>query len=250
MVGKNHWDQQAHNMPNDAKVNLEDIYQRDLENHYIQKYLEQDMNILEIGCGNGYSTNVFRSLVNHVTAFDISEAMIKRAKDTFDEGNNTTFLVDDILEPAQIEGDFDAVVCVRVLINLKNLNEQIKAINNIKRFIRPGGILILAEGFRNGFEYLDRMRTKLGLGSLVPAAINYYSYLDEILPSLQDLDRIAVFHLGMYDYLTRIYYPLVERNIKHNTIFNEQAMRLTKEYNPDEMTLFSRMQGFVFRKTV
>ncbi len=82
------------------------------------------MRVLEVGCGNGYSSAVFRKCVQHLDGFDQSENMVARAKTTCGETNNR-FLVDNVLAPSSaIAGPYDAVICVRVLINLRNYNEQ------------------------------------------------------------------------------------------------------------------------------
>ena len=43
--------------------------------------------------------------------------------------------------------------------------------------LEPGGKLILAEGFVEGFEALSELRNELDLGPVTPASINYYSRL-------------------------------------------------------------------------
>ena len=58
-----------------------DIFQREMEYDYICRYLEPHMRVLEVGCGNGFSTERFRALVVHVDAFDYAEKMIERARE-------------------------------------------------------------------------------------------------------------------------------------------------------------------------
>jgi 2-polyprenyl-3-methyl-5-hydroxy-6-metoxy-1,4-benzoquinol methylase len=125
------------------------------------------MRVLEVGCGNGFSTDRFRSLVEHIDAFDYAGQMIERAKRTFGETNNR-FIHDSVLRPQFLEGPYDAVICVRVLINLADLEQQKQALANITRLVRPDGICILAEGFTDGFDSLNALRTSLGLPALTP----------------------------------------------------------------------------------
>ena len=227
-----------------------DIFQRDLEYNYICQYLKPHMRVLEVGCGNGYSTNLFRALTQHVDAFDYSEDMIERAKASFGERNNR-FIHDNILALRHIHELYDAVICIRVLINLRNLKEQKLALRNLAPLVKPNGLLILAEGFIEGFKALSDLRRKVGLLPLEPAKINFYSSVRELLPKLgKDFVLEDKFHLGIYDYLTRVFYPLVvgPENVKHNTVFSEKAMQLAREFNPDSFEQFSRMLGFVFRK--
>ena len=245
-----HWNDRAASVADDIEVNIMDIFQRDLEYDYVAPYLSSDMRILEVGCGNGFSTERFRELVAHVDAMDYAENMIERARERVGERNNT-FINDNILEPARLEGPYDAVVCVRVLINLEGFEQQQRALEVMSSFLEPGGKLILAEGFVEGFEALTRLRTDIGLDPLTPASINYYSRLDELMPVIErDFELTDTFHLGAYDYLTRVMYPLVAgpENVKHNTVMSERCVQLARAFNPDCFEPYSRMRGLVLRK--
>src|SRR5215207_5461335 len=115
------------------------------------------MTVLEVGCGNGFSTERFRPLVKHIDAFDYAEDMVARARATFGETNNR-FIHDNILDPKHLADSYDTVVCVRVLINLANLDQQRAATRNMMARVRPAGLLILAEGFLEGFAALSALR--------------------------------------------------------------------------------------------
>lgn len=243
-----HWDTQAVSVTGDAEVNIADIYQRELENMYILKHLKMGARVLEAGCGNGYSTDVFRRQVGFVDAFDKSEEMINRAKQTYGETNNR-FFTDDVLELG-VTDMYDAVICVRVLINLRNLDQQLQAVNNLTARVKPGGLFILVEGFTDGFHYLNKLRNQVGLDALKPAGINYYSSIKDIRLTVDtDLLLHDQFHLGMYDYLTRVFYPMTAGDdVRHNTEISRQSMRLAMEFNPSNFYNYSRVHGFVFRR--
>jgi hypothetical protein len=69
---------------------------------------------------------------------------------------------------------------------------------------------------------------------------------------MEGFDVVEEFHLGMYDYLTRVVYPLVAGpdNVQHNTVFSERCHSLARAFNPDVFKDLSRMRGFVLRRTV
>ena len=245
-----YWNARANSVKNDTEVNIMDVFQRNIEYDYISRFLEPLMNVLEVGCGNGFSTDRFRKHVKHVDAFDYSENMIARAKAQFGEINNR-FFIDNILSPSQITGAYDTVLCVRVLINLRNLEEQHIAIHNLASFLNPGGRLILLEGFTEVFRELDVLRTKLALPPLEPAKINFYPSLKDILPTLNTLFQVQdSFHLGAYDFLTRVVYPLLvgHENVKHNTIFSEKCDWISRVFNPECFEHLSRLKGFLLEK--
>jgi SAM-dependent methyltransferase len=227
-----------------------DVFQRELEYDYVCSYLDPSMRLLEVGCGNGFSTQRFREFVEWVDAFDYAEAMVERARERVGEQNNR-FVHDNVLDPQTLEGPYDAVVCVRVLINLAGLDEQREALRNLDAVLEPGGLLILAEGFTDGFEHLSAHRERVGLPPVDPAPINFYSSVDDLVtPLLQTYTCEDTFHLGAYDYLTRVVYPKIAgpENVRHNTVFSERSAELARGFNPDAFADLSRMRGFVLRK--
>jgi SAM-dependent methyltransferase len=245
-----HWSQRAASVADDFEVNLMDVFQREIEFDYVCRYLEPGSRILEVGCGNGYSTNRFRELVAHVDAFDYSESMIERARASFGETNNR-FIHDDVLAPRTLNGPYDTVVCVRVLINLADLAQQQLAIRNMAALTQAGGLLILAEGYTNGFDALSALRERVGLPALEPASINFYSSLADLEPVIaESFEIVDTFHLGAYDYLTRVVYPQIvgAENARHNTNFSERCSELARAFNPDCLEPFSRMRGLALRR--
>jgi SAM-dependent methyltransferase len=245
-----HWNERAARIENDIEVNIMDIFQRELEYDYVCRYLASDMRVLEVGCGNGFSTDRFRPLVKHLDAFDYAENMIARAKAKFGETNNR-FLHDNVLDPQNLGRDYDAVICVRVLINLRSLDEQRRAVRNLVQLVRPGGLLILVEGFTEGFKALTALREQVNLPPVEPAKINFYSSVSDLMPDLMvHCEAEDEFHLGAYDYLTRVMYPLVvgAENARHNSVFSERCQELARVFNPDCFAELSRVRGLVMRK--
>ena len=245
-----HWNERAASVENDIEVNVMDIFQRELEYDAIGEYLEPDMRVLEVGCGNGFSTRRFRDLVAHVDAFDYAENMVARAKATVGETTNR-FFKDNILDPKSFNTPYDTVICVRVLINLADLEQQRLALRNMTDAVAPHGLLILAEGFTEGFGELNSLRQSVTLSPLQPASINFYSSIEDLRPEWErEFEVESTFHLGAYDYLTRVVYPKVagEENVRHNTVFSERCAELARAFNSDCFAPLSRMRGLVLRK--
>jgi SAM-dependent methyltransferase len=245
-----HWNKRAETVANDHEVNLMDVFQRELEFDAIESRLSRDMRALEVGCGNGFSTNRFRGRVGHLDAFDKSHEMVERARRSFGETNNR-FIEDDVLAPNSIVGQYDCLICVRVLINLPDTEAQKLAIRNMASLVRAGGVLLLAEGFTEGFQELSALRQKVGLPPLVPSPINHYSSWADLEPTVAtSFDVEATWHLGMYDYLTRVLYPYMvgPDNATHNTNFADRCHQMARAFNPDGFAHLSRLQGYVLRR--
>lgn len=249
-----HWNERALTERDDAKVNIGDTVQRDLELEFMLAQLPAGIRALEVGCGNGYVTQQLRKRVNHVDAFDYAENMIVRARSRYGEKNNR-FFHGSVLDRKTCEAkSYDAVICVRVLINLRNLNEQVTAIDNIAYWLKPGGKLILIEGYREGFENLNVLRVACGLVPLQPAAINYYSRLEELkAAALQGLFELtAEFHTGMFDFLTRVVYPTLvgPEQALGATTFHEKIQTIPRNYNPETMKGLARVRGLSLMRRI
>ncbi len=242
-----HWNERAITECDDAKVNIADTVQRDLELEFIFARLPSDGRVVEAGCGNGYVTKQIRERVRHVDAFDFAENMIARARAAYGETNNR-FFHGSILDPATCDANaYDAAICVRVLINLRNLAEQVTALENLAGWLKPGGTLILVEGFTDGFAALNRLRNACGLPDLVPASINFYSSLTELQPVIERSFEIAhEFHTGMYDFLTRIVYPQLvgPDRVSGSDQFHNSIDPVARCFNPDDMKHLARVRGF------
>ena len=244
-----HWNERAQSEESDETVNIGDVAQREVEIHHILPHLKRDQRVLEVGCGNGYLTNLLRTRVAHVDAFDYSENMIERAKKAYGEKNNR-FFQDNILAPEHFNGPYDLTLCVRVLINLRDTEEQKTALGHLASSVRPGGTLVLAEGYLDGFGTLSELRKSMGMPPLQPAAINHYSAVAELMPTIEKSFEVrSTFHSGMFDVLTRVVYPaLVGPENAKTSDFHQKILEVTKQVNPEGLAPYGRIQGMVLEK--
>lgn len=245
-----HWNERARSHSNQRQVNIDDLVQRQLENDFILKQLEDGDKILEVGCGNGFLTQELRKHVNHVDAFDFAENMIASAGQLYGETNNR-FFVDSVLSAKKIQSPYDKIVCVRVLINLQNTDEQKLAIRNMAGWLKPGGTLILIEGYQDGFEALNRLRNECGVAPLKPASINFYSHFAEVESEIdRHFTTNADWHSGMFDVLTRVVFPLTVGAGKAigPSEFHDEILPLARALNPDSFKQFGRLRGLALQK--
>jgi len=67
----------------------------------------------DMGCGTGVHVHALASLGVRATGFDISEGMLKKARESGDYGGNAVFVRGDFLAPALADsGPWDAVFCL------------------------------------------------------------------------------------------------------------------------------------------
>lgn len=235
------WDERNkdRNVP-DELVNIADPVQRDLEWEYIRPWLREEDTVLEVGCGNGYTTNLISRYVHSVIGVDVSEEAIVRATENR-KNSNITFAQGSVLYPFDVE--CDVVLCIRVLCNLKSIEEQQTALDNLYRCVRPKGVLIICEGFMDGFDELNKVRNELQGEIIVPNPHNFYSYVKDLtLPG----HVIGVFNTGLYDYLTRIVHPFYGLSSE----YNEKAMALHFTTPSTAFDKFARVRGFVIGRGI
>jgi SAM-dependent methyltransferase len=192
-------------------VTMADRNQRLLEIDEALRHIPPGQRILDVGCGNGYSTAIFAKQAERVVAIDYSEAMIARAKSEHGDVPNISFEVRDILSPLPYPAQaFGVAVTQRCLINLATWENQQKAIEHIARVIRPGGIFVMQEGTRQGREGLNQLREQLGLPRMPEVPFN--SDLDEVAlwPFVRrHFEIVQIRRYGLYDLVARVVHPLV-----------------------------------------
>lgn len=101
---------------------------------------------LDAGCGTGFHSLLLARLGVRVTAADISESMLERARSHALEMNLRVHMVKaDLLElPAKVQPPFDAVFCLgNTLPHLRTGEELFAAISNFGTLLAPDGVLII-----------------------------------------------------------------------------------------------------------
>ena len=95
--------------------------------------------VLEIGCGTGRITGWLAQIVHpgRVVAADFSPAMLTQAQA---RGVAAEFQLMDICDEANTADVFDVVFCFNAFPHFRN---QLRALQNIRRLLKPGGELVI-----------------------------------------------------------------------------------------------------------
>ena len=115
------------------------------------------LDVLEVGCGLGYTTYALNSEPQKYDALgiDISETAISQARSKY--GNH--FVCEDIIEYAsENESSFDAVILVEIIEHLPNIFPFLQA---LFRLIKKGGCLILTTPNRSAYPNKALWQTTL-----------------------------------------------------------------------------------------
>lgn len=177
--------------------------------------------VLNIGCGGGSETNLCtKKTGTPATGIDLSDKMIELAQKRFPD---LKFKVANILNLPFHDGFFDTVTTRRTLINLLTHKDQVNAIQEMKRVLKPDGNLVLIEATCEGYDRLNHFRHEVGLPKIDVVDYNLPLKDNDIINSLPGCE---ISYLNTYYYLTRVYYPLIEKNIQYNTLYHEAAFLL------------------------
>lgn len=148
---------------------LDDVNLRKQEVNAILKYIRNNQKVLDVGCGNGYSTIHFGSSKKiTIDGMDYSKQMILNAKKLLSLKKNTikgkvNFFQGDILDNKVDEEKYDIVITERCLINLGTWNRQKRALINLHRTLKTGGTLLMLEGFKDNLNEINKVRKKYKL---------------------------------------------------------------------------------------
>lgn len=114
------------------------------------QYVNTDARILDVGCGYGRTLNeLYHMGHRNLTGIDFSKGMIERGKKQFPYLHLLVKENDSIDFP---DNHFDAVILLAVLTCIPFDEEQRKLISEIRRVLKPGGILYINDFLLNTDE--------------------------------------------------------------------------------------------------
>jgi ubiquinone/menaquinone biosynthesis C-methylase UbiE len=229
------WDNQAKEHGASDLATAPDHYYREKEIAEIIALLRDGDSILDVGCGNGYSTLQFAKACpsSPIIGVDYSKAMIEQAIMNADNKGGISFVVGNILDLVDLlPSRYDTIVCTRCLINLDSWHEQQEAILQIKHSLKPGGRLILVENTLEGLVNLNNLRRHFDLPLIEQRWHNHYlpqTWLEDFLADNFTVERAE--NIGSTYYLiSRGVYAKISqlegREPQYDSVFNKIAADL------------------------
>ena len=135
--------------------NLERIFGKDLRLN-LARMLENERglgNAVEFGCGTGYFTRAIVKNAVHVTATDISGAMIEVAKARLKGLDNVSFSVENSESSSFTSETFDTALMANML---HTLDDPLKALKECYRVLKADGTLLILNYTDQGMGRVER----------------------------------------------------------------------------------------------
>ncbi|MCD6550013.1 class I SAM-dependent methyltransferase [bacterium] len=106
-------------------------------------YVKDGDRVLDVGCGNGRLLSALRDKEVNYIGIDSSEKLIDIAREKFRDIENAQFLVVEALNLPFENNNFHKVYSIAVLHHIPSLEYRLKFLEEIRRVLKPKGLLIL-----------------------------------------------------------------------------------------------------------
>src|SRR6202044_502500 len=90
----------------------------------------------------------------HVTGIDAAKAVIEQARELAGDRTNVDFAVGDVYALDYPDGSFDVVHAHQVL---QHLGDPVRALREMGRVTRPGGLVAVRDGDYGGFAWYPEL---------------------------------------------------------------------------------------------
>jgi ubiquinone/menaquinone biosynthesis C-methylase UbiE len=246
---KRYWNARAEKHGGRPSATTNDVHLRRLEVATLTESLRAlvlppGARVVDIGCGDGYSTLQLARALPRVMflGVDFSESMIETARAaaaaTINDlpPNSIRFEVGDVLELGAAAGaePFDVALTDRCLINLDSFEAQAHAIAEIAACVVPGGAYIAIENFVEGQENMNDARRRLGLEEIPIRWHNLFftepGFVDICSPYFEEI-QFTDFSSSYY-FATRIVYSGMCRLLGQEPDYDHPIHRLAPELPP------------------
>jgi SAM-dependent methyltransferase len=254
---RHHWERAGGQLSLAAAVTptSRDPFLGRLEEGWVLRYLRRRDRVVEVGCGDASHTVGYAARVRRLCGVDVAESLIRlaRARVAAAGLDNVELRVGSVLDLAAAfpAGSVDCVISQRCLVNLPTWAHQRQALQAIHRVLRPGGRLLLTEGFQEELGALNRLRERVGLAAIKVVSYNRNLRHGEFDRFVGTRFAVAATHdYGLYLTLSRVFHPLAVRpeEPRHDAWLNEVAAELAALLDIPDLRRFSYNLFYVLRK--
>lgn len=258
---KEYWENRAKQYLIKPAATTDDVYLRELEINTLVQTLNEiaiskNARLLDVGCGDGYSTLKLAQEFPDLTFFgiDYSENMVKSACVRLESHpglrSRIEFMVGDVNELVKVLGDsaYDITLSDRCLINLDSVESQFHALAQIAEHTKPGGYYIAIENFMEGHENMNKARSTVGLPEIPVRWHNLYFKELEFARCAESFFEGIIFKdfSSSYYFATRVIYSAMCQMRGENPDYNHEIHQLSirlpwiGQFSPIRMAVMRR----------
>lgn len=257
-----HYNQVAAEDGDSALSAMKDQYVRSKETEAIidaiQTYTNdlnrEDIDILDVGCGNGYTLSEIRkrSDIYKLEGLEKNDSLRAIATDRFKDTEINIYKGDILDNLVEQIGYKDVVISQRVVINLLNRQDQEKAIKNLSNLVKVGGMLIMLECMNSSLAKLNEGRAEFGFSPIKPSFHNLYLE-EDMLPDTNDrFERYCVDRIKPENFLSSHYYV---GRVLHDIVLsgrpfvrNSHFLDFMTQSIPEGIGDYSPIKFYVFKR--
>jgi SAM-dependent methyltransferase len=127
------------------------------------EWLPSHRRVLEIGCSSGYLTHLFSNKSHAIVGVDMNRAALTKAHQRC---ARIPVACADAEHLPFADDSFDAIVMLEVI---EHTNSDVAAITELRRVLKPGGVLILSTPHAGLFSWLDPYNVRQVFRQAFPA---------------------------------------------------------------------------------
>lgn len=139
-----------------------------LHRYFFSLPFVQNLEVLDIACGEGYGSAILATKASFVKGVDIDQSSIQHAKKSYEAVKNLEFSFGSLTKIPLRNNSVDVVTCFE---SIEHVTEHDRAIGEIKRVLKPDGLLLLSTpnkyiysdltSYRNPFHPKELYRAEL-----------------------------------------------------------------------------------------
>lgn len=234
---KEFWEGKAKEQRDSYKASWEDYYCMQLEIETVNNLLEDSDIVLDIGCANGFGTIELASRRPiKIKGIDYAEEMIAAARKVLNQNKDilkgeVSFDIGNILHLNEKENYYNKVITKRVVINLENLENQIKAAKEVHRVLKPEGIFYMSEASADGLKRINALRREFLLDELKEPWHNKYIDENNFIEGISDLfEVIDILNFSSTYYVgSRVLQPFINKLLNKTPNYLSEINNLFKQ---------------------
>jgi SAM-dependent methyltransferase len=221
----------------------------------VRRASNQELVVLDVGCGNGYTLLQLALELPHCrfVGIEYNEKLRNLAGEQVRGCSNVDIKAGDVRLRDPEFAKADVVICQRVLINLMSYRDQRQALDNIVSMAKSNGHLIFVEAFASALDWLNVARKEFRLPPLKQAHHNLYlpdnfyehsDLLGETLPGLTVQQNL----LSTHYYVSRVLHAAITHYSGQTDFRNSHFVQFMSAALPDGIGNYAPLQVHCFRK--